>query len=168
MKDVYSLNNEGQFIIKNYQEQKTFASFLPGIAGKFGIPIWAFYVNRGQGVASFGSRNKDNAIMEFYPANKSYQNVATKGFRTFIKLKDEKKVYEAFRDLNENIESKMTIAPDSLKIEEENEELGLKTTVSYYILPNEDFGALVREVKVKNTSGQERELEVLDLSLIHI
>jgi len=162
MKDVYSLNNEGQFIIKNYQEQKTFASFLPGIAGKFGIPIWAFYVNRGQGVASFGSRNKDNAIMEFYPANKSYQNVATKGFRTFIKLKDENTVYEAFRDLNENIESKMTIAPDSLKIEEENSELGLKTTVSYYILPNEDFGALVREVKVENTSNQERELEVLD------
>jgi hypothetical protein len=162
MKDVYSLNNEGQFIIKNYQDQKTFASFLPGIAGKFGIPIWAFYVNRGQGIASFGSRDKDNAIMEFYPANKSYQNVATKGFRTFIKLKEENLVYEAFRNLNENIESKMIIEADSLKIEEENNELGLKTTVSYYILPNEDFGALVREVKVENTSDQEREIEVLD------
>ncbi|MFW6267007.1 MAG: hypothetical protein ACOC2S_01530 [Halanaerobium sp.] len=162
MKETYSLNEEGQFIIKNYQEQKTFASFLPGIAGKFGIPIWAFYVNRGQGIASFGSRNKDNAIMEFYPANKSYQNVATKGFRTFIKLKDENKVYEAFKNLNENIETKMTIAPDSLKIEEENNKLGLKTTVSYYILPNEDFGALVREMKVENTGDQKRQLEVLD------
>jgi hypothetical protein len=162
MKDVYSLNDEGQFIINNYQEQKTFASFLPGIAGKFGIPIWAFYVNRGQGIASFGSRDKDNAIMEFYPANKSYQNVATKGFRTFIKLKDQNIVYEAFRNLNENIATKMIIEADSLQIEEENNELGLKTMVSYYILPNEDFGGLVRVVKVENTSDQERELEVLD------
>ncbi|MEC9490976.1 MAG: hypothetical protein UMU04_08490 [Halanaerobiales bacterium] len=162
MKNVYSLNDQSQFIIKNYQEQKTFASFLPGIAGKFGIPIWAFYVNRGQGIASFGSRNKDNAIMEFYPANKSYQNAVTRGFRTFIKLEDENTVYEAFRNLNDKIESKMTIALESLIIEEKNRELDLKTTVSYYIMPNEDFGALVREVKIENISDQTRELEVLD------
>src|SRR6056297_920293 len=162
MQKEYSLNEKGQFIIKNYQQKKTFASFLPGIAGKFGIPIWAFYVNRGQGIASFGSRNKDNAIMEFYPANKSYQNVETKGFRTFIKLKAEDKVYEPFRNSNKNIKSKMIIAPDSLKIEEENLELNLKTTVSYYILPNEDFGALVRELTVENTAQKTREIEVLD------
>ena len=160
-KDYY-LNDSGQFIIEDYQQKKNFASFLPGIAGKFGIPIWAFYVNRGQGIASFGSSNKDNAIMEFYPANKSYQNVATKGFRTFIKLIDEAEVYEAFRNVDENIKSRMIIAPDSLKIVEENSELGLKTTVNYYILPNEDFGALVREVEIENTGDQQRELEVLD------
>ena len=162
MEKNYFLDDSGRFVIKNYQQQKTFASFLPGIAGKFGIPIWAFYVNRGQGIASFGSRNKDHAIMEFYPANKSYQNTATKGFRTFIKLIAEDKVYEAFRNLNAKIKSKMIIAPDSLKIEEENLELGLKTTVSYYILPNEDFGALVREVAVENIVAEARELEVLD------
>ncbi|CCU80992.1 FIG00469293: hypothetical protein [Halanaerobium saccharolyticum subsp. saccharolyticum DSM 6643] len=162
MNEQYFLNEKGQFIIKDYQQQKTFASFLPGIAGKFGIPIWAFYVNRGQGIASFGSSNKDNAIMEFYPANKSYQNVSTKGFRTFIKLVDEKEVYEPFRNLNQNISTKMIIAPDSLKIEEENLEIGLKTIVNYYILPNEDYGALVREVAVENTAAEARELEVLD------
>ncbi len=162
MKKDYYLNGDGQFIIENYQQKKSFASFLPGIAGKFGIPIWAFYVNRGQGIASFGSSNKDNAIMEFYPANKSYQNTPTKGFRTFIKLTDEDKVYEAFRNINENIKSRMIIDSDSLKIEEENSELGLKTTVNYYILPNEDFGALVREVEINNTGEEARELEVLD------
>ena len=162
MSKDYYLNDSGQFIIENYQKQKNFASFLPGIAGKFGIPIWAFYVNRGQGIASFGSSNKDNAIMEFYPANKSYQNVATKGFRTFIKLIEEDEVYEAFRDLNENISTKMIIDSDSLKIEEENLELGLKTTVNYYILPNEDFGALVREVEIENIGDKTREIEVLD------
>lgn len=158
----YYLNDSGQFIIENYQNKKNFASFLPGIAGKFGIPIWAFYVNRGQGIASFGSSNKDNAIMEFYPANKSYQNVSTKGFRTFIKLKEQNQLYEAFRNLNEDISSKMTIASDSLQIEEENLELGLKTRVNYYILPNEDFGALIREVEIENIGDQKREIEVLD------
>ncbi|MFP4371058.1 MAG: hypothetical protein ACLFQ4_02415 [Halanaerobium sp.] len=162
MKNNYFLDDSGRFVIKNYQQQKTFASFLPGIAGKFGIPIWAFYVNRGQGIASFGSKSKDNAIMEFYPANKSYQNVETKGFRTFIKLKAEDKVYEPFRNLNQEIKTKMIIAPDSLKIEEKNLNLNLKTTVSYYILPNEDFGALVREVAVENTAAGAREVEVLD------
>lgn len=31
--------------------------------------MWVFYVNRGQGIASFGIENKDNAILEFLPAN---------------------------------------------------------------------------------------------------
>lgn len=162
MRKDYYLNDAGQFIIEDYQNKKTFASFLPGIAGKFGIPIWAFYVNRGQAIASFGSSSKDNAIMEFYPANKSYQNVSTKGFRTFIKLIDQDQVYEAFRNVNENINSRMIIAPDSLKIVEANSELGLKTTVNYYILPNEDFGALVREVEIENIGQEDRKLEVLD------
>lgn len=161
----YYLNEQGQFIIRNYQKQKTFASFLPGIAGKAGIPVWAFYVNRGQGIASFGSKDKDNAIMEFHPANKSYQNVSLKGFRTFIKIKEnenENSIYEPFADLDENISTKMTIDIDSLKIEEKNTELGLKTTVNYYILPNENFGALVREIEIENIGETERELEVLD------
>ncbi|MFT7945014.1 hypothetical protein ACMYLR_23080, partial [Salmonella enterica subsp. enterica serovar Enteritidis] len=78
--------------------------------------------------------------MEFHPANKSYQNVSLKGFRTFIKIKEnenENSIYEPFADLDENISTKMTIDIDSLKIEEKNTELGLKTTVNYYILPNE-------------------------------
>lgn len=63
------INKKGEFIIENYQKGKTFSSFLSGIAGKSGIPMWVFYVNRGQGIASFGIENKDNAILEFLPAN---------------------------------------------------------------------------------------------------
>jgi hypothetical protein len=81
-------NKNGDFIIKNYQNCPTFSSFLPGIAGKLGIPIWAFYVNRGQAIASFGIENKDHALMEFEPANKSYRTVPSRGFRTFIKIKN--------------------------------------------------------------------------------
>ena len=164
MTEEFSLNDKGYFVIEDYQNKRTFASFLPGIAGKFGIPLWAFYVNRGQGIASFGSESKDNSIMEFYPANKSYQNVATKGFRTFIKLKkdEQERVYEPFRELTDKISTKMTIAPQALTVEEENLELGLKIKINYFIMPNEDFGALVRRVKVENISDNEQEIEVLD------
>jgi len=164
MTEEYQLNGQGHFIIKNYQNKKTFASFLPGIAGKLGIPIWAFYVNRGQGIASFGSENKDSSIMEFYPANKSYQNVATKGFRTFFKLKDTKNgtIYEPFRNLNENITTEMIIAPHALTIKEINQELKLKIEVKYFILPNENFGSLIRRVSVRNLSNQPQQIEILD------
>ena len=72
---VYSIDREDnlKFRIKNYNEAKPFASFFPGIAGIMGIPIWCFYVNRGQCISSFGFDSKDGAIMEFQPANKAYR-----------------------------------------------------------------------------------------------
>lgn len=76
---------EKKFLIENYGKKSTFASFLPGISGEKGIPIWCYYVNRGQCVVSFGVDNKDHSIMEFYPAHQAYQNVKTTGFRTFVK-----------------------------------------------------------------------------------
>ena len=164
MSEEYYLADNGNYIIKNYQNKKTFASFLPGIAGKLGIPLWAFYVNRGQGIASFGLENKDSSIMEFYPANKSYQNVAIKGFRTFFKLqqKDRVLIYEPFRKLNDSIKTEMEIALHSLTIRETNYNLALKTEVKYFILPGENFAALVRRVTVKNLSETARNLEILD------
>lgn len=72
-------------IIKDYDSQPAFADFLPGIAGENGIPAWCFFVNRGQGVASFGTQDKDHPIMEFRPAHTAWQDVKTKGFRTFLK-----------------------------------------------------------------------------------
>ena len=81
----YKLYSDGRFVIRDYNRKKPFSNFLPGIAGLYGIPMWVFYVNRGQGIASFGTKNKDNAILEFFPANKAYQNVTTLGFRTFLK-----------------------------------------------------------------------------------
>ena len=52
------------YTIDDYQKQKPFSSFLSGIAGKMGIPLWAFYVNRGQLIASFGIRDKNSAVMD--------------------------------------------------------------------------------------------------------
>ena len=90
---------EEKFLIENYGKKGTFASFLPGISGEKGIPIWCYYVNRGQCVVSFGVDNKDHSIMEFYPAHQAYQNVKTTGFRTFVKK--DGKVTELFADENQ-------------------------------------------------------------------
>lgn len=144
--------------ITDYGKRPTFASFLPGISGIRGIPIWCYYVNRGQGVVSFGVENKDKAIMQFYPAHTAYQNVKVTGFRTFVK-KDG--VYaECFK--NENIPHTMDIYKNSLELCENNAELGIKTEVSYFTLPEERVGALVRCVKITNTSDKAAEIEVLD------
>lgn len=146
------------FRMKNYGRESTFASFLPGISGIRGIPIWCYYVNRGQCVVSFGVDNKDHAIMEFYPAHQAYQNVKTTGFRTFIKK--DGTVTEAFAD--ETIEHSMQIAMNALEIEENNESTGLSTHVTYFTLPGENLGALVRKVKIKNIGEKAAHLEVLD------
>ncbi len=82
----YYLGLKGEFVIENYNTAKPFANFFPGIAGKYGIPMWVFYVNRGQAISSFGTKDKDHAILEFLPANKAWQLTSLHGFRTFIKL----------------------------------------------------------------------------------
>jgi len=87
----YYLNSDNEFVIENYNKAGTFSNFLPGIAGLFGIPMWVFYANRGQGISCFGLKSKDSPIMEFLPANRAYQLVTLQGFRTFIKIKDKKK-----------------------------------------------------------------------------
>ena len=84
----YRLEND-TFVIENYDKKVPFCSFLPGLTGEKGIPIWSFYVNRGQCVTSFGIDNKHKPIMEFFPANVAYENTAVKGFRTFIRKNGE-------------------------------------------------------------------------------
>lgn len=54
------------FIIEDYDKKAPFAGFLPGLAGIHGIPIWCYYVNRGQCISSFGVEDKDHSIMEFF------------------------------------------------------------------------------------------------------
>lgn len=147
-----------EFVISQYGKKSTFASFLPGIAGMRGIPIWCYYVNRGQCVVSFGVDNKDHAIMEFYPAHVAYQNVKRTGFRTFLRKNG--KYMECFADENKNHD--MMIRMNSLSIQEENKEEQLLTQVDYFILPGEKLGGLVRKVTVTNQAEEDVELEVLD------
>lgn len=147
-----------RFIIKNYQKQKEFSSFLPGIAGIKGIPVWSFYVNRGQGICSFGISDKQNPIMEFYPAHTSYELVRKKGFRTFVKA--DGRYFEPFSSYED--ESYMYVGNNELEISVKNEETGIRTEVLYYVLPEEKNGALVRQLTITNQSGSSMDLEVVD------
>lgn len=146
------------FEMEQYGKKPTFASFLPGISGRKGIPIWCYYVNRGQGVVSFGVENKDKAIMEFYPAHQAYQSVKRTGFRTFLKRSGQ--YTEAFAD--ETVSHSMRIFKNSLELEEENARLGLRTKITYYTLPEEPVGALVRCVSVTNVGADAAKVEILD------
>src|SRR3989338_10130172 len=127
MDDVrYYLNQDNEFVIENYHQAAAFSNFLPGIAGLFGIPMWVFYVNRGQCVCSFGVRSKDSPIMEFLPANRAYQLTTSEGFRTFLKIKSRKNkiFYEPFQTHSEyhfqSTLQKMYISSNELRIQEIN------------------------------------------------
>lgn len=148
------------FVIDNYDKLPAFSSFLPGLAGVKGIPMWTFYTNRGQGINSFGIGNKGNAIMEFNSANTAYENTAIKGFRTFLKIDGE--YYEPFFKYEKEAKRSIRVNKNSFKIVEENTKYGIETTVNYFVLPNESIGALVRQVSVKNIGDKAKKVEIID------
>ncbi|SHO51817.1 hypothetical protein [Anaerocolumna xylanovorans] len=158
MKNYYLDGNA--YVLEDYHRLPPFSSFLPGLAGIKGIPMWVYYTNRGQGVNSFGIHHKNNAIMEFNPANTAYENTAIKGFRTFIRKGST--VYEPFFSGITKAKRKFWIHQNSFEIEETDDEQELKIHIKYYVLPLEDIGALVRKVEITNLSQKEQELEVLD------
>lgn len=161
----YEITSNGGFLIKNYNLTAPFASFLPGIAGVYGIPMWVFYVNRAQCISSLGVDTKDKSIVEFSSANRAYQYTPTTGFRTFYKI-NQKDFCEPFQkprnsDLD-SIEQTMEIQSYGLTIEETNRKSGIKTRVSYFTIPNEPIGVFGRKVTITNIGGKPIELEVLD------
>ena len=164
----YYLNQNGEFVIENYNLAKPFSSFFPGIAGAWGVPIWTFYVNRGQAISSFGIADKDHPIMEFQPANKAYYLTPIVGFRTFIKAYSSKKVqfYDAFQNgLGSDgfdINNRMVISSSELNLRETNRTLGLEVDIEYFTIPNDNYGALARIVTIKNISSKNLKLEILD------
>lgn len=163
---TYNIDKNNRFIIEDFNRKKPFASFLPGIAGEKGIPMWVFYTNRGQAVCSIGVKDKNGAIMEFNPAYKSYQTVENTGFRTFFKIDNGsgEQYYEPFTNatlLNKR-SSKMFVGANECEIEEISEDFGIKTNVLYFTLPEEEVAALVRVVNIENISEKDMTLEVLD------
>ncbi len=161
MKPNYIFNDKNQFVIEHYDRAKTFASFLPGIAGIDGIPMWAFYVNRGQVMGSFGVKDRNGTIMEFFPAHTMYQNIERKGFRTFVKYNG--KIHEIFSSISEDDYNRsLIIEKNIVMIVEVNKTLGLKITVTYFTMPGESYAAMVRKVDIESLDGKNREIELLD------
>ena len=144
-------------IIKDYDCQPAFADFLPGIAGENGIPAWCFFVNRGQGVASFGTQDKDHPIMEFRPAHTAWQDVQAKGFRTFLKYHGH--VSELFVNARDK---QMLLGANSLTLHCRETDAPVRAQVQYFILPNACVGALARALTIENTDDGVLDLEVLD------
>ncbi|MDE6442705.1 MAG: cellobiose phosphorylase [Clostridia bacterium] len=161
MKKDYYFEN-GKFIINNFGDKPPFTNFLPGIAGLKGCPLWAFYTNRGQGIAGFGVSGKELPIMEFSPAEIAYANAPRQGFRTFLKI--DGKPCEPFCIGGTN-PARMEIERFGFKISEDAENYGL--TVQYFGVPNKNFAALARIVTYTNKTDCAQEVEMLD-GLAHI
>lgn len=166
----YYLNEKNEFVIEDYNRAAPFSSFLPAIAGLNGKPLWVYYVNRGQCIATFGINNKDYSIMEFQPANKAYRQTALQGFRTFLKIKNkdtgEVIYYEPFQDnyqdRGKDIAQRMSVSSYDIKLVDLNRTLGIKTEVMYCTLPGENIASLIRSLKITNTSENRVEVQVLD------
>lgn len=155
--ESYELRGDA-FIIRDYAQKAPFSSFLPGLTGVKGIPMWSFYTNRGQAMCSFGIHHKGNAMMEFCPANTGYENVQLRGFRTFMRIGGA--YFEPFFRADADAQRTMEIEKNVLTIREEHN--GLRMSVRYFILPNENIGAVVRSVTVENRTGGKICLEMLD------
>ena len=161
--DSFYFDRHHRFVIEDYARRPPFASFLPGIAGPSGIPIWVFYTNRGQAIAGFGIEDRDNPIMEFQPANKAYQTTPLTGFRTFIKVLGDKPVlYEPFAPWKPAASSRMAIGMNELELQTESAAHGVRTTVTYFTLSDEPFAGLARRLQVTNASDGPLAFEILD------
>lgn len=164
MKPRYSLLKD-VFVIENYNRARPFSSFLPGIAGEFGKPLWVFYTNRGQCISSFGARNKNGAMLEFYPANKAYQMTPHVGFRTFLKLRSgpSEICHEPFRvNGDSSVRQVLRLRPYEVEIEEFHSQWGIRISVVFFCPPNEALPLLIREVRLENTSRRKISCEIAD------
>ncbi|WP_146682550.1 hypothetical protein [Limihaloglobus sulfuriphilus] len=160
----YQLESDGSYRIDGYDRINPFSSFLPGIGGFDGVPLWCLYVNRAQAVASFGVANKDNAIAEFLSATWAYQLTPVQGFRTFCKVNGS--FYEPFQnnltsEISE-IKRSMWIEPDRLRLREVNKTAGLQFDVEYFSPVNQPLGSLVRKLKITNIGDQNQSISALD------
>jgi hypothetical protein len=164
--DRPELNDElGRYIVEDYDAQPPFSDFLPGLAGLYGKPLYAFYVNRGQGIAAFGVATKEYPIMEFNPANKAYQSSALLGFRTFLQASRKGHTFwtEPFSPMktrfsgsvdenNKKLPKRhMYVGSNEVQVQELDQVHGIETNVTYFILPEEDFGAFVKRTRITNT-----------------
>ena len=192
----------GRYVLRDYDREPPFSDFLPGLAGIYGKPLYAFWVNRGQGIASFGVESKDYPLMEFLSANKAYQTTPLLGFRTFLQVhrtprkqptinKQQQQqqqqqhqrsfsrdnsstmttattmglknmiVIEPFSPLTTNFDTsssdsnllpKRTLyaGTNELQLQEVDSNHAIETNVTYFILPEEDFGAFVRRTTITN------------------
>mmetsp|Transcript_56284 Transcript_56284/g.93077 ORF Transcript_56284/g.93077 Transcript_56284/m.93077 type:complete len:1196 (-) Transcript_56284:326-3913(-) len=168
--DTRTFDESGRFIMRSFDRLKPMASFLPGVGGLWGVPMWTFYVNRGQGLATFGVENKEKGILLFQTADKAYQITPYVGFRTLLKGKRASGSHfesqpffpESDADASQTARRDMFIGTNEMEIEESDPKSGIRTNVVYFNSPNEVFPALIRRVTYTNEGKDAVDLEVLD------
>lgn len=143
-----------RFVLREFGRQPTFSSFLPGIAGPWGIPTWCNYNNRGQAVCSFGAEDKNHAISEFRAAVDAYRSTPFTGFRTF--LKSDGRVVEPFADGL----GTMTVEPNSLRLAWQSNAFSVE--ILYFTLPNAPLAGLCRRIRIINCTKSAISLELVD------
>jgi hypothetical protein len=155
-------------VIEDYNRARPFASFFPGVAGLDGVPMWAFYVNRGQCLSSFGVEGKHGAMLEFFPANRANQVATLTGFRTFVVVRGAggSELYEPFRPSaasdRAGCRNRMIFSPARLRLEEDNPALGLRVETETMTVPGEDFPGLARRLRFTNTGGAPLRFDLVD------
>ena len=164
MTHTSSLEADGLHLT-GFNQARPFSSFLPGIAGEYGKPLWVFYTNRGQCISSFGVRDRNSAMLEFHPANKAYALTPLLGFRTFFRIADDRgaTLHEPFLTVPaDGVTQRLCVRAEEFEIEETHAALGLRMRVVYFTLPGENLPALVRHVIVENIGPQAIQADVLD------
>lgn len=151
----YSFNKD-KFIVKNYQNAKTFSNFLPAIAGVDGKPLWAFYANVGQVMAGFGVNNKETPITPFDSANLAYMNLSTRSFRTFVRV--DNNLYKPF--FEPRVQQTLELSKTDITIKDSFDVFDYE--VNYTTVPHKNYAGLVRHVTIKNNTSEEKEFEILD------
>ena len=162
-----NFDKAGRYVLTDYDQSKPFASFLPSVNGKYGMPMWSFYVNRGQAITSFGLANKDGPISQFKSATRAYQETEYTGFRSFLKIGRGDKpasLYEPFSSVAKHaVHRDMAVGMNEVAIVDKNTALGVQTDVTYFTMPDTDYPAFVRRATFTNTDESESvSLEVLD------
>lgn len=151
-----SLEADG-FHLTGFNEARPFSSFLPGIAGEYGKPMWVFYTNRGQCIASFGVRDRNGAMLEFQPANKAYALTPLLGFRSFFRIAGDTgaTLHEPFlAGPTAGITQRLCVRAEDIEIEELHPGLGLRMRVVYFTVPGENLPVLARQVTLENTGRE--------------
>ena len=117
-------------------------------------------------------------MLEFNPANKAYQMTPYWGFRTFIRGSRGAATAASFqvepfapadsRNLDDPKDDPnkpkrvLFVGTNEVEVQEIDGVNGITTNVNYFVLPEEDFAALVRRTTITNTGDSPLTLDVLD------
>lgn len=149
--------NGDRFVIEDFQKAKSFCSFLPGVSGLDGKPLWAFYASVGQGMGGFGVTSKETPITPFDSANLAYSNIPVKGFRTF--LKEDEVLHQPFFN-HEEVKQTMETSFADFSISEKS--ALHEVSILYSTLPHRDYAGLIRKVIYRNISAKPISFTVVD------